>query len=743
MESSRTSFCCTDRPVHRAETPDVSPVACNNNTTSSLPGSSSERGLRPDNNVDIIVCAGGKAFPSNKDLLSNQSEYFNNVLNENGVSNMQPPNNINLPTIPHDYFAILLAGMHSRGNFRSYLNKENVYQVLLYSQLLQIPNAMSQCREFITDQYLNARSLGNMHINPSSIDNVVTAHSNEDVCKTIFSATSKPCADNSVSPYMQTFNRHKIVKPIPNRIPRGAPQTIEEGGNLNWNATADLNDVWKTWFQQYHQRLLMLSNSQQQSNIIPFLPLNNEDNTKGLHAETMGLFDKQHNTYGLNGETASCADIRTSLQERNRLFSEPLMLTHPYLAAAATAAAIQCSTKDIPVATAPPLLSRAHNISSETRDRNTTTHGNIKSDKNKERNLKLRIRCGEAMCKFNGKEKNKHSLSLMSKFGDIPFGTSTTKDVEQESQILPMNLVEDPNCKLSKLKTLCEKSNFKPYKGFLQSQSLDKLAIRDISIPNRRNKDWQNESDKNIRNRLLQEISLTPSNNVSEEFTRNNELHSHLDVAACDGPVRFHKVMNSMSKIATQLPLKRNNDHEGTKGANEPGRLQDHTSRISDYATEASTTGEIYECPYCGHIFKSHYCYQKHKRRHIHPFTTDFRAANESSPANIQTRFDQLNVQAIQDLSTNASRFSGIKEGGALKDTSQGKACVLRDINVQFYPCKICGAKFPSYYFVHKHKKMWHAAEENLSAQDESSQDRLKFSSSPSDKLEKNQPVLL
>ena len=31
-----------------------------------------------------------------------------------------------------------------------------------------------------------------------------------------------------------------------------------------------------------------------------------------------------------------------------------------------------------------------------------------------------------------------------------------------------------------------------------------------------------------------------------------------------------------------------------------------------------------------------------------------------------------------------------------------------KDINVQFFPCKICGAKFPSYYFVHKHKKIWH-----------------------------------
>lgn len=40
---------------------------------------------------------------------------------------------------------------------------------------------------------------------------------------------------------------------------------------------------------------------------------------------------------------------------------------------------------------------------------------------------------------------------------------------------------------------------------------------------------------------------------------------------------------------------------------------------------------------------------------------------------------------------------------------------ILQDINVQFFPCKICGAKFPSYYFVHKHKKLWHEGEEDPS----------------------------
>ena len=36
-------------------------------------------------------------------------------------------------------------------------------------------------------------------------------------------------------------------------------------------------------------------------------------------------------------------------------------------------------------------------------------------------------------------------------------------------------------------------------------------------------------------------------------------------------------------------------------------------------------SGATYKCLFCNHIFKSHYCYQKHKRRHLNPFTVDFR----------------------------------------------------------------------------------------------------------------------
>ena len=44
-------------------------------------------------------------------------------------------------------------------------------------------------------------------------------------------------------------------------------------------------------------------------------------------------------------------------------------------------------------------------------------------------------------------------------------------------------------------------------------------------------------------------------------------------------------------------------------------------------------------------------------------------------------------------------------------DEVDKRMLVMKDLNVQYFPCKLCGAKFPSYYFVHKHKKMWHAAQ--------------------------------
>lgn len=113
-----------------------------------------------------------------------------------------------------------------------------------------------------------------------------------------------------------------------------------------------------------------------------------------------------------------------------------------------------------------------------------------------------------------------------------------------------------------------------------------------------------------------------------------------VDVASCDGPVRFRRVLN----------------------------------RNYGQSASAPTDGPVFTCRFCGHTFKSRYCYRKHARRHLDTLPV------ETAEAEVAKR-----------------RVS------------------LPDTNVQYYPCKTCGSKFPSYYFVHKHRKMCHPSDESQS----------------------------
>ena len=145
----------------------------------------------------------------------------------------------------------------------------------------------------------------------------------------------------------------------------------------------------------------------------------------------------------------------------------------------------------------------------------------------------------------------------------------------------------------------------------------------------------------------------------------NNSL---LDTASCDGPVKFHRIINKFFSVDFPKQAKR----------------EEETEVKEDEADETNETGETYSCIYCNHVFKSHYCYQKHKRRHINPVTVDLQGNEQDK-----------------------------------------KLLVMKDLNVQYFPCKICGAKFPSYYFVHKHKKLWHRAQLELEQELEQQQQKL------------------
>lgn len=203
---------------------------------------------------------------------------------------------------------------------------------------------------------------------------------------------------------------------------------------------------------------------------------------------------------------------------------------------------------------------------------------------------------------------------------------------------------------------------------------------------------------------LTQNKSSGRSSISSNELPTTSSAGVVLDIACCDGPVKFHRVLNeNYTKPDNGLS---NNQVENNNSGSNQRRVSQTNSASSSTESEiicendengrpnrrsefdessvgsSETAGGNYTCEYCRHTFKSHYCYKKHARRHLLPTGTE-EAANQR-PENKRRREVRL-----------------------------------LDLNVQYYPCKICGSKFPSYYFVHKHKKLCHSTTEILNSENE------------------------
>lgn len=175
----------------------------------------------------------------------------------------------------------------------------------------------------------------------------------------------------------------------------------------------------------------------------------------------------------------------------------------------------------------------------------------------------------------------------------------------------------------------------------------------------------------------------------------SNVLSVVYDIACCDGPVKFHRVLNEnyssstasscgSSAAAAQSRFQRPCFESGnltSSGENDenggPTAVRNPRCEQIESGMDTDNSNGSYTCGYCRHTFKSQYCYRKHTKRHL-------------LPTRVAT--DSIGNRQRQD------------------NTARNRREVrLLDLNVQYYPCKICGCKFPSYYFVHKHRKLCHA----------------------------------
>jgi hypothetical protein len=189
-----------------------------------------------------------------------------------------------------------------------------------------------------------------------------------------------------------------------------------------------------------------------------------------------------------------------------------------------------------------------------------------------------------------------------------------------------------------------------------------------------------------------------------------------IDIASCDGPVRFRRVLNEAFDVNKNpspalINEEAKSDFLGSfkhqtksfhqqmvRNINEQIYQQNLASEESENSQHSGnpSTNEVYTCVYCNHTFKSQYCYQKHAKRHLNPLNLkNFKCGGE----------DPITAEPIP-------KKVKISEEKFLKRDSIKPL----DMNVQYYPCKTCGCKFPSYYFVHKHRKLCHPEllEENL-----------------------------
>lgn len=236
--------------------------------------------------------------------------------------------------------------------------------------------------------------------------------------------------------------------------------------------------------------------------------------------------------------------------------------------------------------------------------------------------------------------------------------TNVIKPIPSRKALAPTQPIYAPNNT-----TALPKSEDTPFTIVRQPE---KLCQALENSPNRASTSKENPETSYVR-RLDKKV-LDKSRMKKRTDIANSKVI--IDVACCDGPVRFHRVVNKNYGLSESSD-NRLDAQEEVNANDAMNKAMAENIRDKPVGDENNAGNELFTCLYCNHTFKSQYCYQKHARRHLNPVSMEVKTIAKELKREVK----------------------------------------LLDMNVQYYPCKTCGSKFPSYYFVHKHRKMCHAEE--------------------------------
>ncbi|XP_017088000.2 insulinoma-associated protein 1 [Drosophila bipectinata] len=185
----------------------------------------------------------------------------------------------------------------------------------------------------------------------------------------------------------------------------------------------------------------------------------------------------------------------------------------------------------------------------------------------------------------------------------------------------------------------------------------------------------------------------------------------------------------TISNTTTTTTTPSRQQQKANSNATSTGSSSSTSTNSSSASSAAASHQELYVCVYCKHTFKSQYCYQKHAKRHLNPLSLTTAATTTTDKKLLLAVTEPLELEGNSITASGGAAGTGISVPGTAANNNPtggsvggagaggGGGALLRrevrplDMNVQYYPCKTCGSKFPSYYFVHKHRKMCHADE--------------------------------